>query len=353
MKKKQILLFLTGLLMLGTIQAQMKVSRSSALVGAKNMVITTTDGYVYNYLVSDNDIPLIQLSGNSISIGELTLEKSKIKSIRFKEMVHLLMDEDSVTFNTSATMEHGLIGLRRDFAINKWNSIILPLDLTGKQIRDAFGEDAQLAQIVGFNSEDQTIIDFQTQNLNTDDVVLNANSHYLIYPTREPDVASGKAIANFYSSRVYGPLYLIPDVSLVANQSIPRFQITTTNGNTSLLFRGTYYALDGTLLSGSTVKNKKVAPNTYTLDEDAQTFVLNEDSIIVKAFHSYIQIKKSESQNLKFCIDGIELTDGISEIEEMTDSKNNNYIFDLSGRRVAVPTRKGIYIINGKKVVIR
>lgn len=340
--------------MLGTTQAQMKISRSSALTRAKNLTITTKDGQTYYYLISSNDMPIMHLDDGSVRIGKQVFEKQDIKSMRFKEMTHLLMDEDSVTFFNKTTLNHDLIGLRRGFHTNKWNTLILPFSLTGEQIKDAFGEDAQLAKPIGFNAEDYSVLDFQSIDLNTEGSVVEANYPYLILPTREPDVASGNPLGNFYSSRVYGPLYLIPQVSLDANQTIPRHQMASADGTNTIRFRGTYYALDGTYIVGSTVKNKKVAPKTLTLDEDAQTFVHNEDSVAVKAFRSWIQVTKGDPQEMKFCIDGIELTDGIVDIGESQPALHNKEgIYDLSGRRITTPTRKGIYIINGKKVAIK
>lgn len=43
---------------------------------------------------------------------------------------------------------------------------------------------------------------------------------------------------------------------------------------------------------------------------------------------------------------------GIGKIE-MTEAADNDKIYDLQGRRVTSPTKKGIYIINGRKVVVR
>ena len=43
-------------------------------------------------------------------------------------------------------------------------------------------------------------------------------------------------------------------------------------------------------------------------------------------------------------------------IGELVNAKsvNGQYVFDLNGRRLsAMPTTKGLYIINGKKVVVK
>jgi hypothetical protein len=36
-----------------------------------------------------------------------------------------------------------------------------------------------------------------------------------------------------------------------------------------------------------------------------------------------------------------------------TDNAGDNVIYDLQGRRVTTPAKKGMYIVNGKKVVMK
>jgi hypothetical protein len=45
-------------------------------------------------------------------------------------------------------------------------------------------------------------------------------------------------------------------------------------------------------------------------------------------------------------------TTGLSEIKNTNLTNNTNEFFDLQGRKVAQPT-KGLYIVNGKKVIIK
>lgn len=46
----------------------------------------------------------------------------------------------------------------------------------------------------------------------------------------------------------------------------------------------------------------------------------------------------------------IDETNGLTQVEEVTPTEN--IIYDLSGRRVVTPSRPGLYIINGKKVML-
>jgi hypothetical protein len=76
----------------------------------------------------------------------------------------------------------------------------------------------------------------------------------------------------------------------------------------------------------------------------------NEDSYL-KGFRAYFQLHDvPPMSNISS-----NLTDhltGISDVRSQTEEERNN-IYDLQGRKVEKPTKKGIYIINGKKVVIK
>jgi hypothetical protein len=57
------------------------------------------------------------------------------------------------------------------------------------------------------------------------------------------------------------------------------------------------------------------------------------------------------SARIAFDFDDNETT-GLSEVTNTNLTNNTNEFFDLQGRKVAQPT-KGLYIVNGKKVVIK
>jgi hypothetical protein len=46
-------------------------------------------------------------------------------------------------------------------------------------------------------------------------------------------------------------------------------------------------------------------------------------------------------------------TTGIQSMSGDSSSMDNNEWYDLQGRRVSQPTKKGLYIRNGKKVVVK
>lgn len=81
-------------------------------------------------------------------------------------------------------------------------------------------------------------------------------------------------------------------------------------------------------------------------NQDAVNFykVVEADKTLVKANHCYLTLP-SEVQEVK----GFVIEDATA-IENISASSNDNAIFDLSGRRVEKAS-KGIYIVNGKKVI--
>ena len=44
--------------------------------------------------------------------------------------------------------------------------------------------------------------------------------------------------------------------------------------------------------------------------------------------------------------------DDVTAVNEVKTTNNTNVVFDLQGRRITQPT-KGLYIVNGKKVIIK
>lgn len=66
--------------------------------------------------------------------------------------------------------------------------VLVPLPLTGEQMRHAFGEDAHLAEThsIGKMSNNPNVIDFKTVSLRTTENVVEPGVFYLLKPTSEP-----------------------------------------------------------------------------------------------------------------------------------------------------------------------
>ena len=77
----------------------------------------------------------------------------------------------------------------------------------------------------------------------------------------------------------------------------------------------------------------------------------DEDSYL-KGFRAYFQLHDGATMASGFTSNLDENLTGILDVRsEMEDGRRD--IFDMQGRKVQIPTKKGIYIMNGRKVVIR
>ena len=363
-------LFTAGLLLAAsvlTVDAQeaapvRKATRQQVVTGAKNMVVRTSKA-TYYYLVSNDFSPVMHMGSGTVTIGSDEFERTSITGIRFRSLPHVFLDEDSTTYYRAGSYDHAALALRRTFDLGRWNSLVLPFDLTGTQLRYAFGDDAELAQPRAITDEGEVTLEFTTLDLQTDDVVLRAGYHYQLRPTREPDVAATARMYSFLDERPYGPIYFIPNVTKAANQTARLQTVQNADASRKVRFHGTFLRLDGTDRSGTVVRNKKVAPGMYYLNADGR-MAFSDDSLTVQAFRSWIQDVSSDPVPLRFYIDGVgeDITAAADALQTIPEAlgltRRETAVYTISGRRIdnsklsSGKLPRGIYIINGRKVVV-
>ena len=342
-----------------------RATRQSTLLGAKNMVVTTGKGTTYYYFVSSEENPMMRLDGGTVRIGADEFQRQDIKGIRFRSLARTVLNEDSTTFDKTQALDHSLLALRRTLNVGRWNSLVLPFDLTGRQLTDVFGEGTEVAQPRGVAEDGQAV------DLQTDEVVMRANYHYMVRPTREPDVETGHRLANFGSGQLYGPIYLIPNVSMKANQSARLQSLQNEEGTVKVRLRGTYLKLDDSVTQGRIVRNRRVAPGTYLMNDEGQ-MEQTQDSAVVAAFRSWIEDVSPEPQTLRFYVDGVgeDITSDIYHLPftvydlPLNHSRQAEAVHDLSGRQIVngkwsngkwldgkLP--KGLYVRGGRKFIVK
>ena len=358
---------LIGGLLLACCALTNAADRYQTLLNAKHLTLTTRQGDTYYYIISTEATPMLRLGGDRVVVERDTFQVSDIKWMRLRTIPRFVLDEDSLTFGRDYAVDHGLLALRRSLVVNQWNSLVLPVELTGAQVRQVFGDDAQVAQVRGFHEGSNTQVDYELIDLNTRSAAMLANCHYIVRPTREPDVAASARMYSFLDERPYGPIYFIPNVTKSANQTARLQTVQNSDASRKVRFHGTFLRLDGTDRSGTVVRNKKVAPGMYYLNAEGR-MAFSDDSLTVQAFRSWIQDVSSDPVPLRFYIDGIgeDITAGadavhsIPEALGLTSDDSASGIYTLSGQRLGDATRsrraslpKGIYIINGQKVAIK
>ena len=106
-------------------------------------------------------------------------------------------------------------------------------------------------------------------------------------------------------------------------------------------FQGT---LEGTTLS------RVLGCNNYAFN--GLQFVPVKNAIEVGPFKAWLAIPAGLAPSARAISLVFDNATGVKEVKEVREVSDDS-LFDLNGRKVATPNRKGIYILNGKKVVVK
>ena len=251
----------------------------------------------------------------------------------------LVLDEGE-SLSVTKTYNNAKMLLHRTFTKNAtsdkkgWNSIILPVDMTAAQVKEAFGENTKLAQ---FNALENNWIKFSTVEVAGDDVVLKKNTPYIIYPTKEP-------YAN-YEYTINGETKTFDDNVYVAtgiNYEDQTSTMTHTVNGVGMTYTGSY--------SNPTTVSK----DSYMFSKGDLVHTIKEHN--VKAYRCWLKEDMPTGRMLMFSLNGngIDGTTGIKVIEENKQNTNTG-IYNLGGVRMNTNNvdklSKGVYIVNNKVVV--
>ena len=251
----------------------------------------------------------------------------------------LVLDEDK-TLDVTKSYTGAKMLLHRTFTKNAdndkkgWNSIILPVDMTAAQVKEAFGENTQLAK---FNALEDNWIKFSTVNVSGDNVVLEKNTPYIIYPTKEP-------LGNYS--------YTIDGVTQILNGPVYVANGINYDDQTSELEHTVYGG--GMTYTGSYSNPTTVSEDSYMFSKGDLIHTIKSHD--VKAYRCWLKEDMHTGRMLMFSIDGNGMggTTGIHVIEENKHNTNTG-IYNLGGVRMNTNNvdklPKGVYIVNNKVVV--
>lgn len=251
----------------------------------------------------------------------------------------LVLDEDKTLAVTKSYTGAKML-LHRTFTKSNdgakgWNSIILPVDMTAAQVKEAFGENTQLAE---FSALEENWIKFSTVAVAGDDVVLKKNTPYIIYPTKEPLGNYTYTIDGGVTEILDGPVYVANGIDYEDQTS----ELTYTVNRTGMTYTGSYSNLN-TVVKDSYMFSKGNLVHT------------NKDHT-VKAYRCWLKEDAHSGKMLMFSLNGNGMggTTGIQVIEENKQNTNTG-IYNLGGVRMnnndVNKLPKGVYIVNNKVVV--
>lgn len=251
----------------------------------------------------------------------------------------LVLDEDK-TLDVKKSYTGAKMLLHRTFtksATNDkkgWNSIILPVDMTAAQVKEAFGEGVQMAE---FDRLENNWIKFSTVDVAGEDVVLHKNTPYIIYPSKEP-------LGN-YSYTIDGVTKILDGHVYVANGI--NYDDQTSNLTHTVNGGGMTY-------TGSYDSKTVVSADSYMFSKGNLVHTNKEHT--VKAYRCWLKEDASSGRMLMFSLDGngLDGTTGIHVIEENKQNTNTG-IYNLGGVRMNTNNvdklPKGVYVVNNKVVV--
>lgn len=184
-----------------------------------------------------------------------------------------------------------------------WNTIALPFAVTDLSV---FGEGAKAYELTGYNDG---ALNFKAAE------TLKAGSPYVLYVE-----TAAEANVNFKFKGV---------------------DITATEPATVGFNDAKFVATYAPMAAGTMTGKYGVVPSTGKIQKGSA-------NASMKGFRAYFELPAG-ANGARMIIDGEDVT-AISSI--ITDAENGNAIYNLNGQRVKAAT-KGVYIINGKKMIIK
>ena len=319
----------------------------------------------------------------------------------------LILDEEStdLRYLTMATDEYknSVLHLNRKLNANMWNSLILPVNLTWGQMKRTFGDAVKVAKLAALTENSVQFVTVEPKN--DDDVMVTAFEPYIVFPPYTQVKSAPYTVEHFYTSEGednsewlgedYKPSkdennrltktlkadhYDITMVSLDRENLKKlnnKWESTTTfsatgGGHGTMVCKGTM---------AKTYDNDKIIEGRDDLNGD---YFMYKGKLIqvphgnmtdgkpysygLKAFRCWFELTGNASaggkpSQVSLLIDGVEdSTTGIDDIHGSTDctsyKRGIEGVFNINGQMVrrscsleGLP--KGMYIVNGKKIIIR
>lgn len=318
----------------------------------------------------------------------------------------LILDEEStdLRYLTMATDEYknSVLHLNRKLNDNMWNSLILPVDLTWGQMKRTFGDAVKVAKLAALTENSVQFVTVEPKN--DDDVMVTAFEPYIVFPPYTQVKSTAYTVDRFYTSagednsewlgkdyerskdennRLTKTLkadhYDITMVSLDREKLMQhvntdtwesKIQFETIDGNYGKM------VCKGTL--AKTYENGKIIPGRDDLNGD---FFMYKGKLIqvpsgknendelyqygLKAFRCWFELPSNTTSGSTFSlmIDGVE--DSTTSIDDIHGSSNSTSykrgiegVFNMHGQMVRRDNSleglpKGMYVVNGKKVIIK
>lgn len=211
----------------------------------------------------------------------------------------------------------GKVIVKRTINAGEWSTLCLPFDMTDVQVKEVFGDDVQLAEFSSYaydSGEDQIELNFEEYDLEGEEGIW-ANTPYLI--------KTSKDISKFS----------LDETEVYPNEADA--VKTVGKGSKKQRFFGILHATT-------------VPENSLFLS--GNKFYYSAGLTKIKAFRCYFTFTDILADGARAIDFNVEGTTGINNA--IRELPNNGNYYNLKGQRVEKPS-KGVFIVNGKKVVVK
>lgn len=262
------------------------------------------------------------------------------------------LDENATSIDyMKEDFENRTILLKRSFTLGSWNSLVLPVDMTSAQVKQAFGADVELARLEGLDETDNMIIKFATVDLPADGTVIEAGKLYIIKPTVAAPVVNYTIGNTTYSGACYtlGRRNFEGTTIVEKGTEVIECKRTQESHPNDIAAYGTYVKLN-------TEDDKYCPAGAYVFSGGNMYNTVSDLSI--KGFRGWIEDTQlsAGAKSFRVSLDGASDVTAVDGVKLNTPAVNDGRVFDMSGRLVRkdgsikeLPA--GIYIVNHKKVV--
>lgn len=347
---------------------------------------------------------------SEVDANELTaVDNFKLDYAGPRRNPELILDEEStdLRYLTEAADEYknSVLHLNRKLNDNMWNSLILPVNLTWGQMKRTFGDAVKVAKLTSLTENSVQFVTVEPKN--DGDNMVTAFEPYIVYPPYTQVKSAEYTVDRFYTSKgednsswlgtnyestsdnnnrltktLKADHYDITMVSL--DREKLKEYVNTTNWVSKTQFDATG-GNHGTMVCKGTMaktyENGKIISGRDNLNGDyfmykgklIQVPHGNKDngepySYGLKAFRCWFELADNTSaegkpSQVSLLIDGVEdSTTGIDDIHGSTErtsyKRGIEGVFNINGQMVrrscsleGLP--QGMYVVNGKKIIIR
>ena len=344
---------------------------------------------------------------SEVDANELTaVDNFKLLYAGPRRNPELILDEEStdLRYLTEAADEYKntVLHLNRKLNDNMWNSLILPVDLTWGQMKRTFGDAVKVAKLTALTENSVQFVTVEPKN--DDDVMVTAFEPYIVFPPYTQTKSPEYTVERFYTSpgednsewlgKDYKPSkdetnrltktvpadhYDITMVSLDREKLKKHLNTDTWESTTTFSATGGNHGkmtCKGTMAktydNGEIIKGRDDLNGDYFMYKGKLIQVPsgnmndgNPYSYGLKAFRCWFELTNTsaEGKRVSLLIDGVEdSATGIDDIHGNTNctsyKRGIDGVFNMNGQMVrrgcsleGLP--KGLYVVNGKKIVIR